>query len=117
MAEMHIIGQVLGGSGFQSNNLFCKASQISMAQQNTMRFSPEGYFQLQQWGISAGRTWELLEGLEEGQTQLNQAADGDAVVWAHPIDIHYACKGLTGWPKLHFQIWSQDLHGRNDICV
>ena len=58
----------------------------------------------------------MLEGLEEGQTQLNNAADGDMVVWSHPLDIHYACKGLTGWPKLHFQIWSQDVHGRNDIC-
>ena len=69
-----------------------------------------------QWGVSAGRTWELLEGLEEGQTQLTAAADGDMIVWAHPLDLHYACKGLTGWPKLHFQIWSQDAHGRNDIC-
>jgi hypothetical protein len=38
------------------------------------------------------------------------------VVWAHPIDVHYSCKGLVGWPKLHFQVWSQDVHGRNDIC-
>ncbi|GAX75422.1 hypothetical protein CEUSTIGMA_g2866.t1 [Chlamydomonas eustigma] len=92
MAEMHVLGQLLGGSGFQSNNIFCK------------------------WGISTGRTWELLEGLEEGQTQLSDAADGEMSIWAHPIDAHYACKGLTGWPKLYFQVWTQDIHGRNDIC-
>lgn len=69
-----------------------------------------------QWGVVAGRTWELLEGLEEGQTQLDQAEDGEMIVWAHPLDMHYACKGITGWPKLHFQVWSQDIHGRNDIC-
>ncbi len=69
-----------------------------------------------QWGIIAGRTWELLEGLEEGQTHLDQADEGEMVVWAHPLDVHYACKGITGWPKLHFQIWSQDVHERNDLC-
>lgn len=37
------------------------------------------------------------------------------VVWSHPLDIHYACRGLAGWPKLHFQVWSQDIHGRNDL--
>ncbi len=69
-----------------------------------------------QWGIVAGRSWELLEGLEEGQTQVDAAQAGDMAVWAHPIDIHYACKGLAGWPKLHFQVWCQDEYGRNDIC-
>ena len=92
MAEVHVIGQILGGTGFPSQNLFCK------------------------WGIHVGRTWELLEGLEEGQTQLDLAEEGDMVVWSHPLDIHYACKGLTGWPKLHFQVWCQDSNGRNDIC-
>ena len=69
-----------------------------------------------QWGVVAGRSWELLEGVDQGQTQVDSAPDGDMVVWAHPLDIHYSSKGLTGWPKLHFQVWSQDVHGRNDIC-
>lgn len=69
-----------------------------------------------QWGIVSGRSWELLEGLEQGQTQVDDAPSGEMVVWAHPVDVHYSCKGLTGWPKLHFQVWSQDVHGRNDIC-
>lgn len=25
-------------------------------------------------------------------------------------------QGLTGWPKLHFQVWCQDQHGRTDLC-
>mmetsp|Transcript_1899 Transcript_1899/g.2952 ORF Transcript_1899/g.2952 Transcript_1899/m.2952 type:complete len:176 (+) Transcript_1899:141-668(+) len=92
MAELHVIGQLSGASGFTSQNLFCK------------------------FGAVAGRSWELLEGLDQGQTQLDCAQDGEMVVWAHPLDMHYSCKGLAGWPKLHFQIWSQDVHGRNDIC-
>ncbi len=69
-----------------------------------------------QWGVVAGRSWELLEGLEEGQTHLDSAPAGEMVTWAHPLDVHFACKGLSGWPKLHVQVWSQDIHGRNNIC-
>ena len=69
-----------------------------------------------QWGAVAGRSWELLEGLDQGQTQLDQAPDGEMVTWAHPVDLHYASRGLAGWPKLYFQVWSQDAYGRNDIC-
>jgi hypothetical protein len=69
-----------------------------------------------QWSLVSGRSWELLEGLDQGQTQVDNAPDGEMVVWAHPLDVHYSCKGLTGWPKLHFQVWGQDVHGRNDVC-
>ena len=47
MAELHIIGQVVGGSGFPSQDLYCK------------------------WSIVAGQNWSLLEGLVEGQTQVD----------------------------------------------
>lgn len=68
-----------------------------------------------QWGMHAGRSWELVEGLDQGQTQTDCPADGDMAVWSHPVDVHYTCRGLLGWPKLHFQIWSQDVHGRNEL--
>lgn len=70
---------------------------------------------LLQWGVHAGRSWELIEGLDQGQTQVDCPQKGDMVLWAHPIDVHYVCRGLLGWPKLHFQIWSQDVHGRNEL--
>ncbi|KAK9817261.1 hypothetical protein WJX72_011956 [[Myrmecia] bisecta] len=91
MAELHVIGSIVGASGFEGQNIFCK------------------------WGITAGRSWDLLEGLDKGQTQVDHPEDGEIAVWEHPLDIHYICKGLSGWPKLHFQVWSQDSHGRNDI--
>ena len=47
MAEVHVIGEIAGGSGFPSQNLFCK------------------------WGLTAGGAWRLLEGLSEGQTQVD----------------------------------------------
>mmetsp|Transcript_13953 Transcript_13953/g.44311 ORF Transcript_13953/g.44311 Transcript_13953/m.44311 type:complete len:177 (-) Transcript_13953:1787-2317(-) len=92
MAEIHVIGQLVGASGFENENVFCK------------------------WGIFAGRSWELLEGSDSGQTHVDHPPEGDMAVWSHPVDVHYSTKSLTGWPKLHFQVWKQDMHGRNDIC-
>ena len=47
MAEVHIIGELVGGSDFPSGNLFCK------------------------WGLVVGSAWKVLEGLQEGQTQVD----------------------------------------------
>ena len=47
MAEVHLIGELVGGSGFSSPNLFCK------------------------WGLVVGSAWKILEGQHEGQTQVD----------------------------------------------
>ena len=47
MAEVHIIGELVGASGFPSGNLCCK------------------------WGLTLGSAWKVLEGLQEGQTQVD----------------------------------------------
>jgi len=47
---------------------------------------------------------------------VDHPGDADVAVWAHPLDIHLACRGLSGWPKLHFEVWSLDDGGRTDIC-
>jgi B9 domain-containing protein 2 len=127
MAELHVIGQVLGASGFPGNSVFCKVSaavahQVAITPHcvhthaacgSTIGLTP--ICALVQWGMHAGRSWELVEGLDQGQTQTDCPADGDMAVWSHPVDVHYVCRGLLGWPKLHFQIWSQDVHGRNEL--
>ncbi|KAG7321133.1 hypothetical protein KOW79_015548 [Hemibagrus wyckioides] len=88
MAELHIIGQIIGASGFPQSSLFCK------------------------WGIHTGGAWRLLSGLKEGQTQVDIPQIGEMAYWSHPIDLHYSTKGLQGWPKLHVQVWHQDSFGR-----
>ncbi|XP_016332772.1 B9 domain-containing protein 2-like isoform X1 [Sinocyclocheilus anshuiensis] len=88
MAELHIIGQIIGATGFPQNSLFCK------------------------WGVHAGGAWRLLSGLKEGQTQVDMPQTGDMAYWRHPIDLHYTTKGLQGWPRLHLQVWHQDSFGR-----
>lgn len=91
MAEVHIIGQILGASGFSSQNLYCK------------------------WKIQTGGAWKIIAGAREGQTQVDQPQNEDFAVWSHPIDIHFATKGLQGWPKLKFEVYHQDDFGRNEL--
>lgn len=47
MAEVYILGEVAGASGFPSNNLFCK------------------------WSLKVGSTWKVIEGPVDGQTQVD----------------------------------------------
>lgn len=47
MAEVHVIGELEGGSDFPSGDLFCK------------------------WSVSLGSSWRVLEGASEGQTQVD----------------------------------------------
>ncbi|XP_060222428.1 B9 domain-containing protein 2 isoform X1 [Meriones unguiculatus] len=73
MAEVHVIGQILGATGFPESSLFCK------------------------WGVHTGAAWKLLSGVREGQTQVDTPQIGDMAYWSHPIDLHFATKGLQGW--------------------
>lgn len=91
MAEVHVIGQILGATGFPEHSLFCK------------------------WGIHTGGAWKVLAGLREGQTQVDVPQNEERANWCHPIDLHFATKGLQGWPKIHFQVWHQDQFGRNEL--
>ncbi|CAH8503526.1 unnamed protein product [Dicrocoelium dendriticum] len=91
MAELHVIGQINYAHGFPNVDLFCK------------------------WGINAGESWRLIEGVSEGQTQVDCPKIGEKSYFCHPIDLHFATKGLQGWPKLHFQLWHYDWVGRNDL--
>ncbi|ELV12198.1 Transforming growth factor beta-1 [Tupaia chinensis] len=63
-----------------------------------------------------GAAWKLLSGLREGQTQVDTPQVGDMAYWSHPVDLHFATKGLQGWPRLHLQVWSQDSFGRCQLA-
>jgi B9 domain-containing protein 2 len=43
-----------------------------------------------------GGAWKVLAGLREGQTQVDNPQIEDRASWYHPIDIHFATKGLQG---------------------
>ena len=91
MAEVHLIGQVIGASEFPTLSLFCK------------------------WSIQTGGAWKLLQGLKEGQTQVDDPKGSDTAYFSHPIDAHYATRSLQGWPRILVQVYSQDAFGRNTL--
>ncbi|TRY76165.1 hypothetical protein TCAL_03518 [Tigriopus californicus] len=92
MAEVHLIGQIIGASGFPKQGLFCK------------------------WNIQTGGAWKLLQGAKEGQTQVDTPNIGETSYWSHPVDAHYATRGLQGWPKILVQVFHQDSLGRNSLA-
>jgi len=82
MAEVHVIGELVGADNFPSSSLFCK------------------------WGLALGAAWKILEGVKEGQTQTDgplvsliryisrsvwviicilELQDGTITKWSHPI--------------------------------
>jgi B9 domain-containing protein 2 len=85
--ELHVIGEIEGGSGFGSG-VCCR------------------------WQLDHGPAWEQLGGYADGQSQVDYPTDGDSAVWAHPLDAHFLCKGLQGWPRLLLQVWQMDEFGR-----
>ncbi len=93
MAEVHLVGQLIGASKFGKSNLFCV------------------------WDMQAGQQWIHISGDKKGQTQIDAPAYDEICIWSHPIDLHYSTSTPVGWPKLIFQVWYQDSYGRNDFCL
>lgn len=98
MAEVHFIGQIVGGINFPSSSLFCKWKII--ADEN----------------LDESVHWRMLEGQDNGQTQVDMADDGFMSVWSHPFDLHYSTSSIQGWPKMSCEVWSQDIYGRLALC-
>ena len=91
--EVHLIGEIVGGSGF-GPGVCCK------------------------WRVAFNdRQWKLMGGHTSGQTQVDYpSGQDDMAVWAHPLDVHWQCDTVSGWPKLLMQVWKLDEHGRNDLA-
>ena len=145
MAELHIVGEIVGASGFEERNLFCKVRRVPVHSSRPVapsrpnersknkpsppapvstthpEPSPDAYvpntFVNSQWGVEAGSMWDVVEGEAGGQTHCCYPPEGEpSVVWSHPVDVHYAAKSLVGWPKMWFQVWHMDEHGLKDLC-
>ena len=43
-----------------------------------------------------GGAWKVLAGLREGQTQVDNPQNDEMAFFSHPVDIHFATKGLQG---------------------
>jgi B9 domain-containing protein 2 len=92
MAEIHVIGEIVGASQFSKDDLFCM------------------------FNIQKGRHWIHVSGEEKGQTQVDKRGQDGMNIWSHPIDLHYSTSVCVGWPKVVIQVWFQDEYGRNDFA-
>ena len=36
--------------------------------------------------------------------------------FGHPIDLHYAIKGIDGWPRLRIEVYGVDAYGRVELA-
>ena len=46
--------------------------------------------------IFLGGAWRVLAGVREGQTQVDSPLFGNMAYWSHPLDLHFATKGIQG---------------------
>lgn len=50
--------------------------------------------------------WKFIEGESEGQTTTDCNQIDQKSIFAHPIDLHLATRGIQGWPKLTLEVFS-----------
>lgn len=67
--------------------------------------------------VVAGEDWQLLDGMENGITQVaKQAQGGDKLlVWNFPVDVTYKSTNAFGWPQLIVSVYGLDGFGRDVI--
>ena len=56
-----------------------------------------------------GGAWKVIAGAREGQTQVDLPQNEAFAAWSHPIDIHFATKGLQGTLVVNIFLLSQKL--------
>lgn len=92
MAEVHIVGEIIGASGYEFTSLFCKYS------------------------FEVGSNFRLIEGQISGQTHCDMPMEDEMAVLTHPLDVHYAVKGIDGWPRIRLEVYGVDRYGRVEIA-
>ena len=65
-----------------------------------------------EWKVDWGKSWSFLEGDANGQTQFACQESGIKSTWNHPVDLHFACASIQGWPRLQLKLWELDQYGR-----
>ena len=66
--------------------------------------------------MHVGNNWQLLDGNDSGETFYDSSAHlQDLSVFEHPINVHYSCKSVTGWPRIYVEVWGVDEYGRHTI--
>ena len=110
MAELHIVGEIVGASGFEERNLFCKVRRLFDPSSRAHRAleTPRTFKKYEvgsppapestthpltasdariphlvfdsQWGLEAGSMWDVVEGEAGGQTHCCYPPEGEPSV-------------------------------------
>nr|CCC94653.1 conserved hypothetical protein [Trypanosoma congolense IL3000] len=92
MAELHIIGDLTFGEGFDGKKCFCM------------------------FEIVTGDCWDVVEGRTTGCTHIMESGADNSVSWCFPIDVHFTLNAVEGWPKISLQVWAVDRYGRKELA-
>ncbi|GFR50754.1 hypothetical protein Agub_g13021 [Astrephomene gubernaculifera] len=88
LADVHVVGEIVGASGFSAPMLFCRWQLL---------YEP-------------GKSWRVQRGLQQGATHAccSGVPEEDLVVWEHPLDLHLQTQSLQGWPALLLMVYARD---------
>lgn len=92
--EVHYIGQIVEGSGFDEGiGIQCEVQ------------------------LEYGEAWMELPQASDTpiQTQTSYAGNDENHVWCHPVDLHFASDSIFGSPKFLIRVWRLDDMGRIDL--
>ncbi|CAM9611783.1 unnamed protein product, partial [Ectocarpus sp. 12 AP-2014] len=90
---VHVIGDITGALGFPGSRLYARFKIICNTQH-----------------------WHVMQGAEEGYTQVDEATGEGSAVWNHPIDVHFGTDSLSGWPRVLVEVWSVDGYDRSELA-
>lgn len=102
MAEVYIVGQIFSAENFREPNLFLRWNF-----QAGLCFAWKIFSQTKiERKFFVGSLWKFIEGQSEGQTATDSNRLDSKSIFAHPIDLHLATRGIQGWPKLSVEVFS-----------
>ena len=113
---IHIVGSINGFSNFSEGNVGLQCSyEIQTTATLTSKEAEIKVVEEDNHSLPSS-LWILQNGQPNGTTQLHDSPiDKARGVWNHPIDVQFATTGIRGWPKIRFQIFSQNAWGRRSF--
>jgi B9 domain-containing protein 2 len=124
MAELHLLGTILGASDFaEAGGLYCRfhiesgnppdleTEDSTTSATTTSKSSTSSSY------AASGGSWQILSGEASGTTHADASTEvGQDAVFDHPIDLHYGCCTCVGWPRIRIEVWGRDSNGSNSLC-
>ena len=103
MAELYVIGNILGGTDFdETSQLYCKWKCVT--EKNNLGLDEH-----------SNAYWTHVDGMVEGCTQQATMQFDRMLIWSHPVDIHFSFTSTVGWPRFYVEVWHVDDYDRHRL--